>query len=457
MNIRNRLTFRFILIVAVIILISSLIVYISSASYRESEFYSRLQNNAINTAKLLIEVDEVDVDLLRRIETDNPVSLPNEKIVIYDFRNEVIFSTDDERELKINNDLLNQIRLEDEVHLRQDSYEVLDFLFKGPYDRFVVVSGATDIYGLNKVRNLRNILLIVFVISIVVVSVSGWFYAGKSLEPISHVVQQVDEIGISSLNLRVDEGNGKDEIAHLAQTFNRMLARLESSFKVQKNFIANASHEFRTPLTAITGQLEVALLNARSNDEYQSAIDSVLEDIRALNNLSNRLLVLAQTSSEAIENRHTQLRVDELIWQAREDLIRVSPSYIIRIDITDEVDDESLLIMEGDEQLIKVTVSNLMENGCKYSADQSVEVVIGATTSGIDLIFRDRGIGIPEHELPNVFEPFYRASNTTSIKGNGIGLSMVRQIVVMHHGSIRIDSKPGTGTSVTVWFPSIVS
>jgi signal transduction histidine kinase len=203
--------------------------------------------------------------------------------------------------------------------------------------------------------------------------------------------------------------------------------------------------------------LEVALLNARSNDEYQSAIDSVLEDIRALNNLSNRLLVLAQTSSEAIENRHTQLRVDELIWQAREDLIRVSPSYIIRIDITDEVDDESLLIMEGDEQLIKVTVSNLMENGCKYSADQSVEVVIGATTSGIDLIFRDRGIGIPEHELPNVFEPFYRASNTTSIKGNGIGLSMVRQIVVMHHGSIRIDSKPGTGTSVTVWFPSIVS
>jgi signal transduction histidine kinase len=295
------------------------------------------------------------------------------------------------------------------------------------------------------------------VISIVVVSVSGWVYAGKSLEPISQVVQQVDEIGITSLNLRVDEGNGKDEIAHLAQTFNRMLNRLESSFKVQKNFIANASHELRTPLTAITGQLEVTMLNARTSDEYQSVITSVLEDIRALNNLSNRLLVLAQTSGETTDNQYSHLRIDELIWQAREDLIRLNLDYTIRIDIVEQVDDENLLTIEGDEQLIRVAVSNIMDNGCKFSTDQSIDVMISAASPGVELMFRDQGIGIPRDDLPNIFEPFYRATNSTSIKGNGIGLSMVRQIVALHHGSIKIKSEPDAGTTITVWLPSIVS
>ncbi len=454
MNIRNRITIRFIVIVAVIIFTASLMIFIFSADYRRDEFYSRLESKASNTAKLLIEVDEVDATLLRRIEKDNPVSLTNERIIIYDYRNQLLFSTDEEKTIRIDSALLDRIRLEDEVRYMQGDYEVLGFLFKGNYDRFVVVAAATDIYGFNKIKNLRNILLVVFFLSVVGVSISGWFFAGKALQPISKVVHQVDDISITSLNLRVDEGNGKDEIAHLARTFNSMLDRLETSFSIQKNFIANASHELRTPLTAITGQLEVTLLSARSNSEYETVIHSVLEDIKTLNTLSNRLLLLAQSSAEGAERKMTPLRIDELIWQTKDELVKHNPNYIIRIDFDHNLDDETKLMISGDEQLIKAVIANVIENGCKYSSNHTTDVLI-TYSNGLVLSFRDRGIGIHPEDLQNIFEPFYRGRNTQSISGHGIGLSMVKRILSLHKGNIQINSNLGDCTIVIISFPPV--
>jgi signal transduction histidine kinase len=455
MNIRTKLTLRFISITAIIILLGSVLIYVFSADYRESEFYNRLQNKANNTAKLLIEVDEVDATLLRKLEQGNPVSLPDEKIIIYNYKDIPLFSTDEEGTVKIDKHLLDKIRLEDEVRFKQGGYEVLGFLFKGQYDRFVVIAAATDIYGFKKLKNLILILFSVFSISIVTVSVSGWFYAGKALQPIASVVNQVSEISITSLNLRVNEGNGKDEIAKLAQTFNSMLSRLESSFLAQKNFIANASHELRTPLTAITGQLEVTLLNTRSPEDYKSVINSVLEDIKSLNQLSNRLLLLAQSSSLEREKRMSFLRIDELIWQTKDDLLKHHPSFIINIDLNENLDDEKKLTIKGDERLMKTALSNIIENGCKYSNDQTINVYVAFSRFGLTLTFRDKGIGIPKEDFANIFEPFYRGSNTKSIKGHGIGLSMVKGIIKLHGGAIQVNSGEQAGTTVTLNIPTI--
>lgn len=454
MNIRTRLTLRFILITAIIFLLASVLIYFLSSEYRKEDFYTRLLNKANNTAKLFIDVEEVDAELLRRIEKDNPVSLPGEKIVIYNYRDTVLFSTDEEKAIQIDTALLDRIRLEEEVRLVQDEYEVLGFLFKGQYDRFVVVAAASDIYGHRRLKNLIFILFIVFVISIIIVSVSGWFYAGKALQPIARVIRQVDEISIASLDLRVDEGNGQDEIAKLAQTFNSMLSRLEISFVSQKNFISNASHELRTPLTAITGQLEVTLLNPRCAEEYRGVINSVLQDIKSLNRLSNRLLLLAQTSADESERKMPLVRIDELMWQAKEDLAKHQTDFVMNIDLDENLDDEVKLTIRGDEHLIRTAFSNVIENGCKYSKDKTVWVYIKNTLGGISIDFTDKGIGILPEDIPNIFEPFYRGANTKSIEGHGIGLSMVKGIIRLHKGSIKIVSAPGSGTVVTVVFPT---
>jgi signal transduction histidine kinase len=455
MNIRTKLTLRFILITAIIMLLASVLIYVFSAEYRREDFYSRLMNKANNTAKLLIEVDEVDAELLMKIEQDNPVSLPNEKIIIFNYRDTILFSTDEKNVIQIDTALLDRIRLEDEVRLVQGPYEVLGFLFKGQYDRFVVIAAANDIYGFKRLKNLVFILIIVFAISIVIVSVSGWIYAGKALQPIAKVVNQVDDISIASLNLRVDEGNGKDEIAKLAQTFNSMLGRLETSFIAQKNFITNASHELRTPLTSITGQLEVTLLNPRSPEEYKMVINSVLEDIKTLNRLSNRLLLLAQTSAEERERRMTPIRIDELMWQAKEDIVKHHEGFVVNIDLDRNLDDESKLSIRGDEQLIRTALTNIIENGCKYSPDKTTDVFIQESRFGLTILFKDRGIGIPPDDMQNIFEPFYRGANTKNIKGHGIGLSMVKGIIKLHKGMIQLISDVNSGTIVTINLPTI--
>ncbi|HEX6226670.1 MAG TPA: ATP-binding protein [Chryseolinea sp.] len=457
MNIRTKLTLRFIIITAIIFLLSSILIYILSADYRKDDFYSRLLNKANNTSKLLIEVDEVDVALLRKIEQDNPINLPNEKILIYNYRDTLLFSTDEANVIKVDADLLDEIRLEDEVRYVQGEYEVLGFLFKGQYDRFVVIAAATDTYGYKRLQNLAFILFTVFSISIVIVSISGWIYAGRALHPIASVVDQVSEISIASLNLRVDEGNGKDEIARLSQTFNSMLSRLEASFTTQKNFIANASHELRTPLTIITGQLEVTLLNTRSPEEYKKVILSVLDDIKNLNDLSNRLLLLAQTSSEERDRRMSLLRIDELMWQVKEDLAKRHQDFIINIDLDENLDDETKLTIKGDEQLMKIALSNLIENGCKYSFNQTTNIYIKSSQFGLSIRFHDEGIGIPSEDIDKIFDPFYRGSNTRNIKGHGIGLSMVKGIIKIHRGKIGITSAERAGTTITISLPTAMN
>lgn len=452
MQIRRKLTYQFIVIVALLLLFSSCAIYFLSADYRQDDFYNRLFNKATNTVKLLIEVEEVDADLLKRIDKDNPVSLPKEKIIIYNYKNETLYSSDEKRELKIDRELLDEIRLNGEFRYKQGEYQIIGFLFTDKYDRFAVIAGAVDIYGLKKLHNLRNVLIAVCGIGILVMFLTGWIYAGRALKPISRVINEVDNISVTNLHQRVDEGNGQDEIAKLAATFNSLLDRLESAFKMQKNFIANASHELRTPLTAITGQLEVILMNERSAKVYRETIASVLEDIRSLNTTSNRLLLLAQASSESAASTLESLRVDDVIWQARNELIKRNPEYKVEVVMDENMDDHKLTI-PGNEQLVKTALLNLMDNGCKYSGEHEVKVTLKNTSTHFVVIFSDKGIGIEEKDLRNIFEPFYRARNVIRYKGHGIGLSLARRIVTLHKGEISVHSHPGEGSVFTVTFP----
>lgn len=452
MQIRQRLTYQFIIVVALILFLSSLAIYYFSADYREDDFYTRIHNKALNTAKLLIEVDEVDRALLNKIETGNPTSLPRECIVIYDDQNTVIYNSGQVDALRITQGVLDTIRMEKEIRFAQGEYEVLGFLFP-EREGFIVIGGAVDINGKNKMRNLRTVLLTVFAVSIFLVFITGWVYAGRALQPISRVIDQVDEISISSINLRVREGNGKDEIAKLANTFNNMLDRLETAFKLQKIFIANASHELRTPLTTITGQLDVALMNARSNEEYKLIMSSVLEDIKNLNQVSNRLLLLAQASAETAGVDFKPVRIDDIIWQAKSELRRNNADYKIFVSLDESLKEAEQLTIKGNEQLLKTAMSNLIDNGCKYTPDHRVDVGIRADGTQIVLEFKDHGIGIDPQDLRHIFEPFYRGRNVLLIKGHGIGLSLVERIVHLHRGTIQVTSLSGQGTTFITAFP----
>jgi hypothetical protein len=161
MNIKKKLAIKFALIVASILLLSSLLVYVSSARYRRSEFNSRLEDKALDMAKLLIDVDEVDNALLKIIN-QNTISLPEEEVVIYNYLNEELYDSNEETGAPVPVPLLDQIRLEKELYYTEGQKEVIGILYPGKYNRYVVIASATDTYGLSKLQNLRYVLVLVF-------------------------------------------------------------------------------------------------------------------------------------------------------------------------------------------------------------------------------------------------------------------------------------------------------
>jgi len=455
MQIRTRLTLQFLLIGGIIMIISSVAIYVSSARYHKQDFYDRLWSKSRITASLLFDSKEIDIERVKRIEKSNPANLQNEKLIILNFNDDTLYSSDEKGEIVIKQDILNQVRAGKIVSYKQGEFEILGSLFYYSYRRYVLIAAAIDEEGARYLGKLKLILSTVCLASILLFFIAGWFYSGRALKPISDVVKKVEEISITSLNLRVFEGNGTDEIGRLANTFNKMLERLETSFAMQKVFIANASHELRTPLTSINGQLEVLLMKDRNADDYKIALASVLEDIKSLITLSNRLLLIARTSAEVPVSFTKEIRFDDILWQSQEEIIRFNKDYHISINMDDSLTDFDQMLVVGDESLLRVAVSNIIENACKYSPDHSVGIKLQCRSKWIEVAFEDKGIGISEKDIEKVFEPFYRGANAVSHQGTGIGLSLVNQIVKNHNGSVKINSQLGKGTIVTLQLPAI--
>ncbi|MCF8464892.1 MAG: HAMP domain-containing protein [Flavobacteriales bacterium] len=453
MSLRNRLTLQFGLLASLVLGVASVAIYFLSADYRKDEFSQRLISRGENMAKLLIQIEEVDENLLNIIERDNPVRLQEEEILIFNFKDSLIYSSeglDIEMPAK---DFLNQVRLDGSIQLNKDKRETEAFLFTDRYDRFVVIVSGIDVYGRRKIQNLGQVLAIVLGLGMIAFFVVGRIYAERALSPIKQLVAEIAGISISNLNKRANEGNGSDELAQLAISFNAMLARLEDAFAAQRNFIANASHEMRTPLTAVSGQLEVVLLKDRSEEEYKVAVESVLQDIHKLNKLANRLLLLAQTGTNAPEANFKAVRIDDILWEARTDLLKMKPSFSIEVDLDDTITDLEELQVTGSDILLKTLVLNLMENGCKYSDDHVVKVSLGVRLKTINLTFTDNGIGISEADLKQIFDPFFRSNSIRNRDGHGIGLSLVKRITNLHKGTIKVSSELGKGSIFTVSLP----
>ncbi len=440
MNIRTKLTLLFFSIVIAILTLISGSIYYFSENYREEDFYRRLKNRSINTAKVLTEVKEVNAELLKRMERNNPASLPNQFIAIFNHENKELYSSDATSIIAITPALLQDIRQAKQQRFRNGSSEVLGFMFVDNGNEFTVFAYATDVYGQDALKNLRNVLFIIFGISIVFVSIIGWIYAGKVLSPISLIVREVGEISELNLNKRLNEGNLRDELSMLSQTFNKMLARLQGAFASQKNFIANASHEIRTPITVMSGEIEVTLIQQRTPEKYINVLKSVLGSLKGLNKLSTQLLLLAQASADQPERNFSTLRIDDILWESKEELRKAHPEYTVDILLDLGIHHETLL-MEGDEQLLRVAVLNLMDNGCKYSNDLSVTVnLLSFLEEGTTLIFSNTGHRIAAENIEKIFDPFFRGHTNKKIKGSGIGLSLVKPIIALHGGDITVSS-----------------
>lgn len=450
MQIRSRLTLQFVVIVALIQLLASLAIYFVSASYRESRFYEQLKASAMNRTVLMMEVEGLEPERLQELRALGAAELIGEQIFIYNYKNELLYCSSDTG-LQISEAMLDEVRLNQERRFEQGTYELAGVMFADRYNRLVVFCGARDEAGFMQLQYLRRVLIAVFLMSLLAVLLLAWVYAGQALRPISNIMQKVSKITFVNLHERLEDRGSQDELSQLAATFNSMLDRIESSLAMQRNFVANASHELRTPLTAMQGQLEVLLLKKRDLNAYKDGVQSVLEDIKRLTHISNRLLMLAQADSAYTARLFRPVSLVDVLWQSQAAIQARNATALVHITIDEAIENAEALQVLGNEQLLITVFQNLLDNGVKYSPKHEVYADLRLREGGIEVKVRDYGIGIPPEELEQVFQPFYRSSNAQEISGHGIGLSLVERIVRLHGGEVHVQSVVRKGTTFTVF------
>jgi signal transduction histidine kinase len=453
MNIKTSLTLKFTAIVAGILLAFSLFTFQFSEIFREDEFTNRLKNVSKNVVINYLDKDELSTDLLKLMYEKHLNRFPQERLVIADENYEVIFASEQTKDIEI--DLLKQLyKTGSEFLLNAGDTEYVAYIIPHNEKNYFIVSSAIDVAGQAKLKYLLNVLILLNIGCIFLAAISGWYFSKQALQPIKDVVSSVDTITESNLYQRVNVGNGKDEIAQLAVVFNKMLERIEQSFALQKMFVANASHEFRTPLTAMKGQIEVLLLQKRTEQEYIRTFDSLLEDIQNLISLINGLTELAKANADFPNTNLVPVSIVDVIMDTKEELIKRKPTYKIHLKWGDFPEEEPLLEMMGDYSLLKSAFSNLLDNACKFSHDESCEMVVTFHKLSIEVNIIDKGMGIQKDEIKHVFEAFYRSNESRHVPGYGIGLSLVKKTIDLHQGKVNIQSEYNVGTKIQVILPN---
>ena len=292
-------------------------------------------------------------------------------------------------------------------------------------------------------------------VMLVLASVFGWWLAGIAIQPVKFVADAAQNVTGSNLIMQIPLRGAGDELDHLIESFNRMTERLHQAFEQTRRFSTDVSHELRTPITAIRGQLEVALFTADTPDQYREAIINAMEDIEKLSSIVRALLLLSQAESGQVVLQRAPLDLGEVVTDLV-DQFQI-PAEEKDVSLTAEI--EPCAPVDADRTQIERLISNLLSNAVKYTPKGgSVRVIVGpAREPGWTKIsVEDSGVGIPEENLPHIFDRFYRVRNpqTNAIQGLGLGLSFVAWIVEAHGGRIDVASNSGVGTCFTVLLPS---
>ncbi len=453
MRLRTKITGIFILLTGLFQIGIFVLIYHFSKEYTESEFYLRLSQRATIAAQAYLEEDEVNNEIYEDIRIRHLHTLPDEK--------EVIYPVDAQKQIPLTAfqdnlpaSFFDKVFNKEYAEIKRGEFYYTGLLYHDNQGDFIVQLSARDLYGLGKLQNLRNILIIAFLISMIFISMLGQYYAKQALSPISKIIKKVNEIRAESLFLRLDTVYGKDELADLTHTFNNVLDRLETSFEMKNRFVHNASHELKNPLTAIIGQTEVALSNVRTQEEYIGTLKTIEIEALRLNDLINALFKLAYADQDSKGLIIEQIRADELLMELKMSF-DAATSNKINYNFESLPNNANELVFQGNQSLIKVALLNILDNALKYSQGATINLDVQVKGDFILISVKDNGIGIPENDLGNVFEPFYRGSNARTFKGFGFGLSLSDKIVRLHGGELKIESELGKGTLVQLQLPHI--
>lgn len=453
MKIRVRIIWLLSTTFAVLVLIFSAFVYVLSSNYVFNDFYDRLKTRTNTTIHIELLDHRGDKEFIKQFKKEYLEKLPEERSTVVELNERRIPILNTKHALEDSNFIHRVI---EHKYSQERKGNILKYgkLYVSKQGKcYVVYTSAKNMYYTKYKNYLGGLLISMFFSAVFLIIMVSLWLSKRLIKPIADLSTSIHTIGTENLNFRIENKQEGDELGELIQTMNNMLDRLETSFETQNNFISNASHELNTPLTSIIGQADLMLSKERSTEDYKTALSHILEQAEKLNKKTKALLFLAQTGFDGKKMTIENLRVDELIFETIETVNRIIPGNKIRFDFGCLPENLDALEIKGNSQLLQLALSNVLLNATKYSENQEVRIYLTHTKEHISIHVQDLGIGIPPQDLSHIYDPFFRASNTTSFEGYGIGLPLTRNIMRQHKGKIIVHSEEEKGTLVSLVIP----
>lgn len=338
------------------------------------------------------------------------------------------------------------------IHFQNDPIRLFYHLVRFQGRPFFIIQIAKPLYEIKKtLTRLGIIISFIIPLGVALACLAGWFLAKRFLSPVDQMIQQARKITAAYLKSRLPRTHTQDELDRLAETLNEMIDRLEASTRAVQEFSSNVSHEFKTPLAIIRGEIDLALRRARSQEDLQQTIGVINEEVNGLIRLVDDLMLLVRNDAKQLILQKKNLSLAPVLEQ----VVRLCHDRALEAGIEVALEAPRDAEVLGDEIYLKRLFTNLLDNAIKFTESQGkVTLRLGMSESGNVIVsVQDTGTGIDPKLLENLGTRFYRADQARSKEGAGLGLSIVKAICNAHHGVLRFESLPGQGTRVFVELP----
>lgn len=450
MDIRKKITFNY---VALSTFSTSLLCIIVFFLFRENNryhFLKRLDDRAKIVSSIHFQKDPEKIKYYKNLKKNGLEELIEEEeyVLKINSRNSFDYNTN----LNLPNSFYTNILRTGKDSFERDNKYYLGQIFQENNQKYIVIVGARDRKGKDTTVYIVKIMLFGGIGFVILAFLLGRFLAKRVVDPVARITKEVKRISASNLHNRLPEVKNSDEISDLTNTFNNMLDRLETSFEIQANFINNASHELKTPITTIIAEAEIMLLKEREQQEYIESLQNIYSQASRLGNLTESLLKLTQTGYDGQKQVSDIARMDELLLDVKSDLDKIYPDNRVSIRLNFAPEDSNLLLLPCNKPLLELAINNIITNGVKYSDNNEVFVSLSANKEMIKISINDIGIGIPPEDIPHLYEPFFRGKIAAKYIGYGLGLPLASKIIRMHDGELQVQSEQNKGTIVTIIF-----
>ena len=439
-------------------LIQAIILTIFSVS-----LYKALEISTLDKLQATLKVIILDItdDLLEKDKITNAI-LDEEKEynfeplyirILDDNTHEMLIQTQNfPNNIEHDNNYLNKLKPSIITFEEQNDFLIsrIKIDFHGEKNIIIEIVTTKEILT-STLENILYILSFILPIILILAVIAGNFLIYKSFSPIENILFELKQINANDLSARLKTTKNEDEINQLINEVNNLLGRLESSFERISQFSSDASHELKTPLTIIRGEIEVTLRKERTTDEYKNALNNSLNELTLIEQTINDLLFLAKNEKDLMVDKQENFYFDELIDESINEIKSFAKLHQVEINFVLEDSIE----FKGFPNLLKIALKNALKNAIQFSHKNSQVIVKSYINDGIfNISIQDFGIGIPLNEQEKIFEKFYRTdkSRNKNSGGTGLGMSILKKIIDIHKGIIKITSKENIGTTIILSF-----